>query len=107
MTIIGGARGVGLQRTESDSLTVLKTRNPKPRCRQGQAIFKSSRGEPSLASHLEFLDLIASAKKFHVAAWTEEEFGGEWIHVYVQLSHSAGHLKLSQHCDSRLYPNTK
>ena len=33
----------------------------------------------------------------YVAAWMGEEFGGEWIHVYVCLSPSAVHLKLSQH----------
>ena len=32
-----------------------------------------------------------------VAAWLGEEFGGEWIHVYVWLSPFAVHLKLSQH----------
>ena len=26
------------------------------------------------------------------------EFGGEWIHVYGWLSHSAVHLKLPQYC---------
>ena len=26
------------------------------------------------------------------------EFGGEWILVYIRLSHFAVHLKLSQHC---------
>ena len=34
----------------------------------------------------------------HMAAWMAGEFGGEWIHVYVWLSHFAVHLKLSQHC---------
>ena len=34
----------------------------------------------------------------YVAAWMEEEFGGEWIHVYVGLSPCAVHLKESQHC---------
>ena len=34
----------------------------------------------------------------YVAAWLEEGLGGEWIHVYVWLSHSAVHLKLPQHC---------
>ena len=34
----------------------------------------------------------------YVAAWTEEKFGGEWIHEYVWLSPFSGHLKLSQHC---------
>ena len=33
-----------------------------------------------------------------VSAWMGEGFGGEWIHVYVRLSPSAVHLKLSQHC---------
>ena len=30
--------------------------------------------------------------------WMGREFGGEWTHVYVWLSPSAVHLKLSQHC---------
>ena len=35
----------------------------------------------------------------YVAAWMGEEFGREWIHVYVWLSPFAVHLKLSQqHC---------
>ena len=34
----------------------------------------------------------------HMAAWMGEEFGGEWIHVYVWLSPFAVHLKLSQQC---------
>ena len=33
-----------------------------------------------------------------VAAWMGGRCGGEWIHVYVQLSFFAVHLKLSQHC---------
>ena len=33
----------------------------------------------------------------YVAAWIGGEFGGEWIHVYVQLSPLAVHLKLPQH----------
>ena len=32
------------------------------------------------------------------AAWMGEEFGGEWIHVYIWLSSFAVYLKLSQHC---------
>ena len=32
------------------------------------------------------------------ATWMGGESGGEWIHVYVRLSHFAVHLKLSQHC---------
>ena len=34
----------------------------------------------------------------YVAARMGEEFGGEWIQVYVWLSLSAVHLKLSLHC---------
>ena len=34
----------------------------------------------------------------YVAASMGEEFGGEWIHVYVWPSPFAVHLKLSQHC---------
>ena len=33
-----------------------------------------------------------------VAAWMGGEFGGEWIHVYIWLSSSAVHVKLSQRC---------
>ena len=33
----------------------------------------------------------------YMAAWMREEFGGERMHVYVQLSSFAVHLKLS-HC---------
>ena len=46
-------------------------------------------------------DLLYSTKssaQCYVAAWMEWEFGGEWILVYVWLSHSAGHLKPLQYC---------
>ena len=38
-----------------------------------------------------------SAQRY-LEAWVGGEFGGERIHVYVWLSPSAVHLKLSQHC---------
>ena len=38
----------------------------------------------------------------YVALWTEGEFGGEWVHVYVWLSPFAVHLELSQHCLSAI-----
>ena len=38
----------------------------------------------------------------YVAARMGGEFGGEWIHVYVWLRPFAGHLKLSQHCQSAI-----
>ena len=34
----------------------------------------------------------------YVAAWMGEEFGVEWIHVYIWLNLFAMHLKLSQCC---------
>ena len=34
----------------------------------------------------------------YVAARMGEEFGGEWIHVYMWLSPFVVHLKLSQQC---------
>ena len=34
----------------------------------------------------------------YVAAWMEGAFGEQWMHVYVWLSPSAAHLKLSKHC---------
>ena len=37
----------------------------------------------------------------YMAAWMGGKLG-EWIHVYVWLSHSAAHLKLSQHCQLAL-----
>jgi len=46
-------------------------------------------------------DLLYSTGKSpqcYVAAWMEREFGGEWKHVYVWLSPSAVHPRLSKHC---------
>ena len=37
----------------------------------------------------------------YVAAWLVE-FGGEWIHIHIQLSRSVVLLKLSQHCSSAI-----
>ena len=34
----------------------------------------------------------------YVAAWTEGESEGEWIHIHVWLGPFTVHLKLSQHC---------
>ena len=34
----------------------------------------------------------------YVPAWMGEEFGGEWIHVYIWLSPFTDHLRLSRHC---------
>ena len=42
--------------------------------------------------------LLVISAQCYVAAWMGGEFGGEWIHEYVWLRHSAVHLKLSQHC---------
>ena len=36
--------------------------------------------------------------QYYVPEWMRLQFGGEWIHVHVQLSPFAFHLKISQHC---------
>ena len=41
---------------------------------------------------------LLNSAQCYVAAWMGGEFGGECIHIYVQLSPFAIHLKLSQHC---------
>ena len=43
----------------------------------------------------DLLDSTGNSAQCYVAAWMGEEFGGEWIHVYIWLSPSAVHLKLS------------
>ena len=54
--------------------------------------------------HLKWItnkDLLYStgnSAQCHVAARTGGGFGAEWTHVYVWLSPSAVHLKLSQGC---------
>ena len=39
-----------------------------------------------------------NSTQYHVVAWMGGAFGGEWIHVYVQLKLFTVHLKLPQHC---------
>ena len=46
----------------------------------------------------DLLYSTGNSAQCYVAAWMGGECGGEWIHVYVWLSHFAVHLKLSQHC---------
>ena len=46
----------------------------------------------------DLLYSTGNSAQYYVAAWMGVESGGEWIHGYVWLSHSAVHLKLSQHC---------
>ena len=46
----------------------------------------------------DLLYSIWNSAQCYVAAWMGEEFGGEWVHVYVWLGLFAVHLKLSQHC---------
>ena len=46
-------------------------------------------------------DLLCStgnSAQCYLAAWMRGEFGEQWIHVHVWLSHFVIHLKLSQHC---------
>ena len=47
------------------------------------------------------MDLLygtGNSAQYYVAALMGGEFGGEWIHVQVWLSHFSVHLKLTQHC---------
>ena len=49
-------------------------------------------------SNKALLHSMGNSAQRYVAAWMGGEFGGERIHVYVWLSRSAVHLKLSQRC---------
>ena len=46
----------------------------------------------------DLLYSTGNSAQCYMSAWMRGEFGGEWIHVYVWLSCSAEHRKLSQHC---------
>ena len=46
----------------------------------------------------DLLYSTGNSAQCYVAAWMGGEFGGEWRHVYVWLSHFAVYLKLSQQC---------
>ena len=46
----------------------------------------------------DLLYSTGNSAQCYVAAQVGGESGGEWIQVYVRLSHFAVHLKLSQHC---------
>ena len=47
-----------------------------------------------LVTNKDLLSSTWNTAQCYVTAWMGEEFGGEWIHVYVWLSHSAACLKL-------------
>ena len=51
-----------------------------------------------LITNKNLLYSTGNSAQCYVAAWMGGESGGEWIYVYVWLSHFAVHLKLSQHC---------
>ena len=51
-------------------------------------------------------NLLQHMDQCYAAAWMGEEFGGKWIHVYLWPSHSAVHLKPSEHC-YWIYSNIK
>ena len=46
----------------------------------------------------DLLYSTGNSAQCYVAAWMGEEFGGEWIHLYVWLRPFAVRLKLSQYC---------
>ena len=45
------------------------------------------------------LDSTVNSAQYRMVTWRGEEFGEEWIHVYVWLSPFAVHLKLSHRLD--------
>ena len=49
-------------------------------------------------TNTDFLYSTENSAQCYVATWMGGQFGGEWIHAYVQLNPFAFHLKLSQHC---------
>ena len=71
----------------------------------GEGIVRALRVDVYTLLYLKWItnkDLLYSTRKSvqcYISAWMGGEFGGKWIHVYVQwLSPSAVHLKLIQHC---------
>ena len=46
----------------------------------------------------DLLYSTGNSAQCYMAAWMGGEFGGEWIYVYLWLSHFTVYLKLSQHC---------
>ena len=58
----------------------------------------SPQSQQHLLFSVLFCFLIIQAAQCYVTAWMGEESRGEWIHVYVCLSHFAVHLEPSQHC---------
>ena len=70
----------------------------------GEGIFREFGIDMYTLLYLKWMtnkDLLYStgnSAQCYVAAWMGEEFGREWVHVYVWLSPFAVHLKLSQHC---------
>ena len=55
------------------------------------AIFKINNQQGTTIYHMELCSVLCGSQD-------GREFGGEWIHVYIQLSPLAVHLKLSQYC---------
>ena len=70
----------------------------------GEGIVRVFGMDMNILLHLKWIttkDLLyhtRNSAQCNVAGWVGEEFGGEWLHVYVWLSLFAVHLKLSQHC---------
>ena len=45
--------------------------------------------------HFNLLYSAWNSAQCHVAAWMGQEFGEEWIHIYIRLSPFAVHMKLT------------
>ena len=54
----------------------------------------------------DLLYSIGNSVQCYVAVWMGEDFGGEWMHIYVWLSPFTVDLKISQ-IVNQLFPNTK
>ena len=70
----------------------------KTECDVHTAVFKMDNQQEATYS-------TENSAQCYVAAWMGGKLG-EWIHVYVWLSHAAAPPKLSQHCQL-LYSNIK
>ena len=73
-----------------------------PNSLQPQGLYPTSLlhswGSPGKNIAVDILYSTGNSVQCYVATWMEDDFGREWIHVYVWLSPFTAHLTLSQHC---------
>ena len=68
------------------------------RCRASPLASIRQMGGIKWISNKMVLYSTGNSAQCYVEAWMAGEFRGEWIHVYIWLSSSVVHLKLSQQC---------